>query len=161
MKERIFSLVFALSLFTSPFAMAQKVATDFTLPTDNGSLVLSEQHGKVVYLDFWASWCPPCRASFPWMNELQEKYGKRGLKVIAVNLDKERDSANEFLTETPSRVTIAYDPEGTIAESYGVMGMPSSYLIDRNGNLHSSHIGFRDKDKAELEEKIVQLLESK
>lgn len=161
MKKRIFSFALALSLFTSPLALAQKIAPDFILPSEDGPLVLSELQGKVIYLDFWASWCPPCRESFPWMNELQKKYGTRGLKVIAVNLDKERDSVRNFLAATPSSVSIAYDPEGAIAENYGVMGMPSSYLIDRSGNLHSSHIGFRDKDKAALEQQIVQLLEGK
>lgn len=95
------------------------------------------------------------------MNELQKKYGKQGLEIIAVNLDKDRSSIKEFIAATQPQFTIAYDPEGTLAERYEVMGMPSSYLIDRNGKLHSTHIGFRDKDKAKLEQQIIQLLEGK
>jgi cytochrome c biogenesis protein CcmG/thiol:disulfide interchange protein DsbE len=160
MKSPLISLLMALALLTAVPAQAQKAAPDFTLQGDKGSVVLSAHQGEVIYLDFWASWCAPCRESFPWMNSLQKKYGKRGLKIIAVNLDKERNNTRAFIEATTPGFTIAYDPEGSIAEHYGVMGMPSSYLIDRNGKVHSSHIGFRAKDKAELEKKIVQLLES-
>lgn len=161
MKSIFFALALGLSLLISPLIHAQTAAPDFSLPGDDGTVILSEQRGKVIYLDFWASWCPPCRESFPWMNSLQEKYGKQGLKIIAVNLDKDRSTTEAFIAATPPLFTIAYDPEGEIAENYKVMGMPSSYLIDRDGNLHSTHIGFRDKDKAELEQKIIQLLEAK
>ena len=161
MKSPLITLLLAFALLTSvPAQAAQKAAPDFTLQGDNGPVVLSAHQGEVIYLDFWASWCGPCRESFPWMNSLQKKYGERGLKIIAVNLDKDRDNIRAFIEATAPDFTIAYDPEGSIAEHYGVMGMPSSYLIDRNGKVHNSHIGFRSKDKAELEKKIVQLLES-
>lgn len=161
MKFLSISLALLLTLLNPSLADAQPAATGFSLPSDSGQVTLSEYSGKVVYLDFWASWCPPCRASFPWMNELQKKYGKQGLEIIAVNLDKDRSSIKEFIAATQPQFTIAYDPEGTLAERYEVMGMPSSYLIDRNGKLHSTHIGFRDKDKAKLEQQIIQLLEGK
>lgn len=154
-------IALGLTLLTPAFTYGQTAAPDFSLPGDSGVVTLSEHHGEVVYLDFWASWCPPCRESFPWMNDLQKQYGKQGLKIIAVNLDKDRSDVESFLTATPPGFTIAYDPDGTVAERYGVQGMPSSYLIDRNGNLRGTHIGFRDKDKAELEQKIIQLLEGK
>ncbi len=161
MRFLAFAFALGLSLLISPVIHAQTTAPDFSLPGDDGTVSLSEQRGKVIYLDFWASWCSPCRESFPWMNTLQEKYGEQGLKIIAVNLDKDRSETQAFIAAMPPRFTIAYDPEGGLAERYGVMGMPSSYLIDRNGKLHSTHIGFRDKDKAELEQKIIQLLEGK
>jgi peroxiredoxin len=92
------------------------------------------------------------------MDEMEAKYGPRGLTVIAVNLDKDEGKIKEFLSATHPRFTIAYDPEGTVAEHYKVTGMPSSYLIGRDGTLQVSHVGFRDKDKAVLERQIVELL---
>ena len=132
-----------------------------SLKTDKGSQPLSDYHGNVVYLDFWASWCGPCRKSFPWLNQMQQKYAKSGFKVIAVNLDKDRTAAAQFLKETPASFMIAYDPDGAIAKQLKVVGMPSSYLIDRQGNIVSSHIGFLEKDIPELEEKITNLLNKK
>lgn len=161
MKYFVHSFALVFSLIISSFAMAQTAAPDFILPGDAGQVILSEQRGKVIYLDFWASWCPPCRESFPWMNAMQEKYGERGLKIIAVNLDKDRNDAKSFNAAANSLFTIVYDPEGATAEQYGVMGMPSSYLIDRDGQLQGTHIGFREKDKAKLEQKIIQLLDGK
>ena len=70
---------------------------DFVLPTDSGKVELSQYKGKVVYLDFWASWCPPCRKSFPWLNKMQRRYGEEGFAVVAVNLDKNHDLADQFL----------------------------------------------------------------
>ncbi|MCW8919535.1 MAG: TlpA family protein disulfide reductase [Gammaproteobacteria bacterium] len=137
---------------------ALDAAPDFSLAGFDGPITLSAHRGKVVYLDFWASWCAPCRRSFPWMNQLQERYGDKGLAIIAVNLDKQRELTNDFLSATRPTFTIAFDPEGSSAEAYQVMGMPSSYLIDRNGKLHTRHLGFREQDKAALEQQIEGLL---
>ena len=141
----------------SPLLFAAE-APAFQLPTNAESVSLEKLRGKVVYLDFWASWCSPCRKSFPWMNEIQSKYKNKGLVVVAVNLDKSKDKADEFLNDFETNFTVAFDPEGKTAEDYKVMGMPSSYLIDRNGQLHMSHIGFRESDTDELETKIRDLL---
>lgn len=151
------SLFLATSLLFSAPLFADS-APAFDLPTNNGSVSLNSLKGKVVYLDFWASWCSPCRKSFPWMEKIQNRYKDEGLEVIAVNLDKSKDKANEFLKQFHSNFTVAFDPEGQTAEHYKVMGMPSSYLIDRNGQLHMSHIGFRESDTDELETKIRDLL---
>ncbi|MEQ1883345.1 MAG: TlpA disulfide reductase family protein, partial [Burkholderiales bacterium] len=121
-------------------------AADFSLPTDTGSVRLADLRGKVVYVDFWASWCVPCRASFPWMNDMKAKYGDKGLVIIAINLDKEREMAKKFLAKLPAQFTIAYDPDWTVAGQYKVSGVPSSYLIDRSGKMRSTHLGFREKD---------------
>lgn len=148
-----------LLLLAAPLAQALEPAPNFTLAGVKEEVTLAAQQGKVVYLDFWASWCTPCRQSFPWMNELQARFGNKGLKIIAINLDKDREQSQAFLDATKPTFTIAYDPDGKSAEAYRVMGMPSSYLIDRKGQLHSSHIGFRDKDKAALEQQIEELLQ--
>jgi len=133
-------------------------APDFSVSSATGQITLNQLRGNVVYLDFWASWCVPCRKSFPWLNEMQRRYGKAGLKVIAINLDEDRQLADKFLATYPAKFTVAYDPKGKSASAYGLKGMPSSYLIDRKGQLLSSHIGFRSDDKAELEQKIRQAL---
>jgi len=114
--------------------------------------------GKIVWVDFWASWCTPCRRSFPWLNEVMARYGDQGLEIVGVNVDKERALAEEFLRDTPARFSIAYYPEGAMAAKYEVLGMPSSFLIDRDGNVISSHIGFRRDERENYEAAIVEAL---
>ncbi|MDH4234555.1 MAG: TlpA family protein disulfide reductase [Gallionella sp.] len=149
-----FGLVLAL-----PIARADNTpAPAFSVASEAGQISLSEHKGKVVYLDFWASWCSPCRASFKWLNEAQERYGSQGLVIIAVNVDQDKEAARQFLKENPANFKIGFDPEGGVAKSYQVRGMPSSYLIDRDGRLQSSHIGYRLKDKSALEEEVRKLV---
>ncbi|MBI3775236.1 MAG: TlpA family protein disulfide reductase [Gammaproteobacteria bacterium] len=154
------ALLCAATTFTTA-VLAADAAPDFKLPSAKGMVELSKLKGKVVYVDFWASWCTPCRKSFPWMNEMHKKFKEQGLEVIAINLDKSREPIDEFLSKTPADFTIAYDPSGGAASSYKVSGMPSTYLIDRSGQLQVTHIGFRDKDKQEMESKIKELLAKK
>ena len=124
-------------------------------------LDLAGYRGKVVIVDFWASWCVPCRRSFPWLNAMHEKYADDGLVIIGVNLDRERESAIEFLRDYPAQFQISYDPDATLAEEFGVLGMPSSYVIGRNGDTRSHHIGFKVKKQDEYEAAIVAALEEK
>ncbi len=138
--------------------MAAEQAPDFSLPTDAGEVSLASLKGKVVYLDFWASWCTPCRKSFPWMDELQKRHKDKGLVVLAVNLDKKAEYIDKFLGAMKPSFTIAFDPEGKVADMYKLRGMPTSYIIDHKGHLRERHLGFREKDKQVLEEKIQKLL---
>jgi len=117
------------------------------LPADFGEI-----KGDVVWVDFWASWCAPCRRSFPWMNEMHRKYADRGLEIIAVNVDKERRLAAAFLKETPAEFRLHYDPDGALAEQFGVLAMPSSFMLDRQGNVLATHYGFKLADTAEYEQ---------
>lgn len=123
--------------------------------------VLAAHKGKAIYVDFWASWCGPCKQSFPWMNAMQDKYGAKGLQVIAVNVDAKRADADRFLLKTPATFQIAYDPNGDSAKRYAVKAMPTSLLIDRNGRVSYVHAGFRDEDRADLEAKISDALNKK
>ena len=148
-----------LSLATMTAFAAVKQAPPLELPTIDGNINLAQLEGKVVYLDFWASWCDPCRESFPWMAEMKEKYGAQGLEVVAVNLDKERALADTFLKTMKVNFVVAFDASGESAEKYGLRGMPGSYLIGRDGNIQASHLGFNDKDKAKLEAAIKVLLQ--
>jgi len=151
----IISVLLILSVSTSSLAAS---APSFDLPTDRTNVSLAKLKGKVVYLDFWASWCGPCRKSFPWMEELQSRYRDDGLVVVAINLDKNKDKAEEFLRRFASDFVVAFDPDGKIAEKYKVMGMPSTYLIDRKGQITFSHIGFRPSDTDNLETRVRKLL---
>ena len=122
------------------------------------NLDLTQYRGKVVYLDFWASWCPPCRESFPWMNAMQSKYGAQGLVVIAVSVDEQKQDAIQFLNKHPVDFKILFDPEGTLAEQYNLMGMPSSFVIDQAGHIYRRDVGFRDISRSEYEGQIRALL---
>lgn len=134
-------------------------APAFVLPdAKNTKVELAALRGKVVYVDFWASWCVPCRESFPWMNEMQRKYGQQGLQIVAINVDVQRKEADQFLSKYPAGFTVLFDTEGNIAKSYAVKVMPSAYLIDKDGRISARHLGFRDAKKAEVETQIKQLL---
>ena len=126
------------------------------LSADSG-FDLENYAGKVVYVDFWASWCTPCRASFPFMQEMSEQHGD-SLVIAAINVDKSRDDADQFLEQFDINFDIFYDPDGEQAESFGVKGMPTSYLYDREGQLIGSHIGFKKKDIGELETAIANAI---
>lgn len=122
------------------------------------TLDLARYRGKVVLVDFWASWCTPCRKSFPWLNEMQRKYGEQGLVIIGVNVDSTKSAAEEFLRDVPSQFEIIYDPTGTLATEYQVPGMPSSFLFGPDGKLVSNHIGFQQGAREEREAELRQLL---
>jgi len=137
-------------------------APSFALPTAAGdSVSLEHMRGRVVYVDFWASWCGPCRRSFPWMNEMQRRYGDKGLSIVAINVDKKRADAARFLSEMSAEFIVVYDAPGAIPAAYAVQGMPSSYLIDPGGNVVAVEQGFRDQSPAALEEKIRALIASR
>ena len=114
--------------------------------------------GRVVYLDFWASWCVPCRQSFPWMQALETHYQKQGLTVVAVNLDLNRSDADRFLGKFQPTFDIRFDPHGESAERFKVQGMPTSAIIDRHGAVRFTHIGFRPVDETAYENELRQVL---
>lgn len=114
---------------------------------------LSAHAGKVVYLDFWASWCGPCAQSFPWLNAMQARYGK-DLTVVGVNVDTDAAAADRFLQQHPARFAIVRDPDGALPERYRIEGMPSSVILDRDGKVLHRHTGFRAEQAAEYEAAI-------
>ncbi|TRZ69460.1 MAG: TlpA family protein disulfide reductase [Rhodocyclaceae bacterium] len=131
-------------------------APAFDLPAR--SVRLDDYAGKVVYLDFWASWCGPCKQSFPWLNEMQIKHGAKGLQIIGINLDTKLEDGLRFLATTPAAFTIAFDPSGKSAKQYGIKGMPSSVLIDREGRVAYMHAGFNNVSQLELEKAILAVI---
>jgi thiol-disulfide isomerase/thioredoxin len=127
---------------------------------DGAPVALHDGKAKVTYVDFWASWCGPCRQSFPWMNRMQEKYGAQGLRIVAVNLDANRNDAQNFLKEVPAKVSLAFDGKGDSARRVGVRAMPSSVLLGPDGRVLAQHAGFRAEDEAELEARIAAALKT-
>jgi len=159
-QKLISNLGICLIIMFSGQTYAQKAPT-FVLPGDKQNINLAKLKGKVVYLDFWASWCDPCRKSFPWMNDMHSRYDSNKFTIIAVNLDSSKKDASKFLHKMPADFPIAYDPEGTVASKYNLKAMPSSYLIDKSGSLVYSHKGYREGDTAIIEKKIASLINSK
>lgn len=125
------------------------------------ALDLSPYKGKVVYIDFWASWCGPCKKSFPWLMQLQSSYSPRDLAVIAVNVDHDRAKADAFLENNGSDLKVVYDPKGEVAAKYNIQGMPSAVLIGRDGRIHYTHTGFFDGETAKYEKQVSELVNEK
>jgi thiol-disulfide isomerase/thioredoxin len=127
----------------------------------NAPLDLNVFRGRVVYLDFWASWCGPCRQSFPWMETMKGTYQGQGLEIMAVNLDRDRADADKFLKQFNPTFDVRFDPKGELAELYNIRGMPSSVLIDRRGVTRFVHVGFRPIDGSIYEAQLRELLAEK
>lgn len=123
-----------------------------------GKYPVSKHLGEVVYVDFWATWCGPCRDSFPWMVEMQTRYQSEGLKIVALSLDTDHDMAREFAEELNANFTIGFDDSGEIADLFKVKGMPTSVLIGRDGRIVKKHEGFNEDKQDEYEAAIVKAL---
>lgn len=122
------------------------------------SISTTELKGKVVYLDFWASWCKPCKKSFPFMNELQQKYSADTFKVVAINMDEFADDAKQFLADIPADFDVYTDPENKLAESLQLPGLPVAFVIDKNGIIKGRHIGFNERKKNKKIKQIEHLI---
>jgi thiol-disulfide isomerase/thioredoxin len=129
-----------------------------SLQAQSSSASLAELRGKVVYLDFWASWCGPCRKSFPLLEQLRQQLGSQGFEVLAVNVDEFEADALQFLTEIPVSYPVVRDGAGTTPQTYGILGMPTAYLIDRDGVVRLVHAGFKTSDAEKLRVEINKLL---
>lgn len=144
-------------------AVSPGSAIGFELDTleGNAKVKLSDYKGKVVFVDFWASWCVPCKQSLPEFNKVYHQYKDKGFEIIAINLDENPEEAKAFLNKHPVDYMIAADSSGNIAEKFGVEAMPSSVLIDQLGVLRVNHKGYRKGDAEKLEKAIKLLLGDK
>jgi peroxiredoxin len=135
-------------------------APGFRLPTfDSGQPVsLADYRGKIVLVDFWASWCSPCRQSLPLYAKLRDNYSAADFAVVAIGLDEDVADGKAFLAEHPTGYTTLQNPQGDIAKAFDLKGMPSSYLIDREGIVHARHVGFTPKDIDALKKEIDGLV---
>lgn len=148
-KKRLISLVLLVLVGVSAAALARSAEPP---------LALEQYRGQVVVLDFWASWCVPCRRSFPWLDAMQQKYADDGLVVIGVNVDTEPDSAASFLEEFPVGFRIVEDRDADLATRYELLAMPSSFVIGRDGEIVAKHLGFRVAEIDDYEGVLRQAL---
>lgn len=154
--------VLCLSLCISLSAHASDIsgpAPDFTLKSKDGSNVrLEDLRGQVVMLNFWASWCGPCRQEMPLMDEIYEKYEKFGFTILAVNVDEDSADADRFLDAVPVTFPILYDNESRISELYEVDAMPTTVMIDRDGNKRFLHRGYKPGYEDDYRKQVKKLI---
>lgn len=151
------------SLFASTGASALEAgdkAPDFSAPSldGKGNVSLAQYRGKVVYLDFWASWCAPCLKAIPEIEAMRKELAGKNFQVVAVNLDQQTKKALRFLEKHPVGYPSASDPKGRLPKQFGVDTMPTSYLIDGDGVIRHVHRGFQRGDGAKLRAEIEKLL---
>ena len=161
---RRIALFFALcATLATPCGAIEKgeAAPPLELQTRDAQTQKLSLRGELVYLDFWASWCGPCKQSFPWMNAMHSRYAKQGLRILAINVDQKVADAGRFLAASPAQFDIAFDATGVSPRQFGVKTMPTSYLIDKSGTVLWKHAGFSPKDTAALEQAIQSALEGK
>jgi cytochrome c biogenesis protein CcmG, thiol:disulfide interchange protein DsbE len=137
-------------------AAASCLAAAPELPPD-----FARYRGQVVVVDFWASWCKPCRQSIPWLNDLRARYGAQGLVIVGVNVDANRVDADRFQRDVRIDFEVRYDPQGKLAEQFGLQGMPTSYVFDRDGKLVHTLLGYREARRDDHETEILNLLKRK
>lgn len=162
---KIYSAVFLVSVLWSmnlASAVQKPVlekAADFTGKSLSGkNIKLSEQRGRVVILNFWATWCAPCKKELPYFNQLYAKYKNVGLEILGVNIDKNSDEAKEMSRDLSISFPLLLDPEGRILDLYKIRSMPTTYVIGKDGLVHYVHWGFGPDEPARYEEEIRALL---
>lgn len=161
--SKVFLALVSLCFFASSPAYAVGVGDvapncDSAKSFDMTPLAAERFRGKVILIDFWATWCPPCKKSMPFLNSTRNALSADGFEVIAINVDEDSHEAQAYLKSNPVDYPQFFDPDGTCPQIFGVKAMPSSYLIDKNGKIRKVHLGFRDEDKPELENTIKNLL---
>lgn len=134
-------------------------APDFALPRDNGEVVsLSEFRGQVVMINFWASWCGPCRQEMPLLEKIHQRYEPLGFTLLGVNVEENSSDAKAFLEDRPVTFPILFDPHNGVSKLYDVVAMPSTVLIDRQGNVRYLHHGFKPGYENDYQDQIRALV---
>jgi thiol-disulfide isomerase/thioredoxin len=155
------AVVAALAVFANAHAGGLKIGDVFP-PLDQAGLageLPKDLKGKIVLVDFWASWCAPCKESFPTMNDLQKRYGPQGLIIIAVNVDENNSDMVNFLKKHKAEFTVVRDAAQKLVDKVDISTMPASFLIDRSGKVRFTHSGFRGEEtKKKYEQEIESLL---
>lgn len=163
MKQAILKYVFACVVcLAAPFVSAAPtsgVAPDFSLPSNQGAPIsLSSLKGQVVMVNFWASWCGPCREEFPLMEDIYKRYKPVGFTILAVNIDTKQKHAEKMLGEVPVTFPVVFDTKNKISEQYELESMPSTFMVDRKGKIRFMHRGYKPGFEQKYEEEIRALL---
>lgn len=164
MKLHVLVIVLASFLFLPSLVPASEMlkpgqpVPDLRLSAADGTPVPLARTGKVVLVDFWASWCAPCKASFPALDALYQDLRDRGFTVVAVNVDERSQDAQAFLVGKPHSMTVVFDPKGIAPAAFGVSAMPTSFLIGRDGRIRFVHVGYTAKTIDAYRREIEQLL---
>lgn len=151
---------FAMTLASqSSFLKAKELAPDFMLKSkESGNIRLSEQRGNIVLVNFWASWCGPCREELPKMEELYQKYKGLGFEILSVNVDEVASKADLLLDNIEVSFPVLYDTSGEVSKLYDVNAMPTTVIIDRDGNQRLIHLGYRAGDEKKYEKALKLLM---
>jgi peroxiredoxin len=167
-KTRLVAFGFAVcaTMCLAPAAFALEEgdrAPAFSLPSLDGKseVKLADYRGKVVWLDFWASWCPPCLTSLPELEALRKEMPASKFQIVAINVDEEPKKALRFLAKKPVGYPSASDPKGQLPEAFGLETMPTSYLIDQKGVIRMVHEGYREGDLAKIKAEATALMRKK
>jgi peroxiredoxin len=140
-------------------ASKSKQAPDFTLKSRSGeNIKLSELRGNVVMVNFWASWCGPCRQEMPLLQQLHDRYQGMGFTLLGVNVDEEPAAAEKMLKEIPVNFPVLYDSDNKVSKQYQVKAMPSTFMVDRDGNVRFLHKGYKPGYEDEYQQQIRALL---
>ena len=161
---RIFQFILLFIVTSTAFAAQPgefPPACDAKIMNTDQALDLTNYKDKVILIDFWATWCPPCKQSMPFLNALRNEFHKNGFEIIAINVDEETQEAKTFLNSYPVDYLMAYDSQGDCPSKYDVKAMPSSYFLDRQGKIRYVHLGFRHADETEIRAWVMQLLQEK
>jgi thiol-disulfide isomerase/thioredoxin len=157
--------LFLLSVFFLLVGAAPKIGE--TIPAfsrknaQDKEVSLSSLKGKVVLLDFWATYCKPCKAELPILDAWQQKYQKKGLSVLSINVDPETKDALEFLRQNPVKFEVLFDPDDTLRETFGNPELPTLFLLDRQGKLRVLHKGALAEDDKDFINSLEKLLQEK
>lgn len=151
------SLIFCQNCFAAVPGESAPVCEAKVMDT-NQALNLNDFNNKVVLIDFWATWCPPCKQSIPFLNALRNEFQDEGFEIVAISVDENLDDVKKYLETNPIDYVVAYDSSGDCPSKYGVKAMPSSYFVDRHGKIREVHLGFRRIDEMEIRARVVELL---
>ena len=158
----LLALLSCLSLSAATGSGAPAAAPEFRLASRaGGEIALSELRGQVVMINFWASWCGPCRAEFPALEEMYRKYKPMGFTMVGINVESDKADAERFLGMRPVSFPIVFDPDNRVSGDYGVSAMPTTVLVDRQGRLRWQHRAYQPGDEAKYIEQIRAMLREK